>query len=236
MSLVMMEVCMPAPGRARLKTPENNMRQRNNLARDLLARHERKCLICHHEDREAIEEEFIHWRSVWQIARQYGIEDYRSIYRHARATGLLEIRRENIRAALDNIVEHSDGAKVSGEAMLRAMRAYSCIDNSGRWIDPPSRVVFTSARAYGSVGARDRDDGAGVVVEGSAAEGLASYPEQTGLLPPVSGETADAPLAHKVEYTPVANDSDAGCLIYGTGIRNRPNSLKRNGKRVSNIR
>jgi len=209
------------------------MRHKNNAANDLLARHERKCSICCHEDREAIEEEFVHWRSVWQIARQYGIEDYRSIYRHARATGLLESRRENIRAALDNIVEHSDGAKVSGEAMLRAMRAYSCIDNSGRWVDPPSRVVFTTARAYTSVAAHDCAE----AVEESAANVLASNPEpQTALLPPVPSETIGASPARQVECVPAANDSEAESLIYGTGIRNHRNSLKRNEKRVSNIR
>jgi hypothetical protein len=28
-----------------------------------LERHSRKCIICHHPEREAIEEEFLHWRA-----------------------------------------------------------------------------------------------------------------------------------------------------------------------------
>jgi len=28
-----------------------------------LERHSRRCIICHHPEREAIEEEFLHWRA-----------------------------------------------------------------------------------------------------------------------------------------------------------------------------
>ncbi len=68
-------------------------------------RHKRKCLICRHPDREEIEEEFVNWQDVWFLAKQYKIPDYRSIHRHARATGLIVRRRENMREVLDSIIE-----------------------------------------------------------------------------------------------------------------------------------
>jgi hypothetical protein len=60
----------------------------------LLERHSRRCIICHHPEREAIEEEFVHWRAPWKLSQDYKLADYRTIYRHARAAGLLLQRRE----------------------------------------------------------------------------------------------------------------------------------------------
>jgi hypothetical protein len=46
-----------------------------------LERHSRKCIICHHPEREAIEEEFLHWRAPWKLAEDYNLADYRTLYR-----------------------------------------------------------------------------------------------------------------------------------------------------------
>ena len=116
------------------------------VTRNFLRRHRAKCSVCQHADREEIEEEYLHWRDVWQIAQQYEIDDYRSIHRHARAYGLVHSRRENIFSALDNIVEKSEDAKVTGDMVIRAIRAYSCVTPSGQWVEPPARVVFTTER------------------------------------------------------------------------------------------
>ena len=110
-------------------------------------RHRRKCVVCRHPDRDAIEEEFIHWRGPYELALQYKIADYRSLYRHARAAGILLTRRENFHSALDSIVEAAAEARVTGDCVIRAIRAYSCIDRHGRWTEIPSQVSFTSARA-----------------------------------------------------------------------------------------
>jgi hypothetical protein len=114
---------------------------------EALARHARKCTICRHPDREDIEQEFLHWSTSWYIQEEYGVKDARSIYCHARATGLIRRRRENLLSALDNIVVHSGDITPSADAVLRAIRAYSCLDECGRWTDPPSRVVFSASRA-----------------------------------------------------------------------------------------
>src|SRR5208282_4177989 len=104
-------------------------------------RHQRKCLVCHHPDREEIEEEFIHWRDVWYLAKQYDIADPRSIDRHARAFGLVEQRRENRRYMLDRILENGPG-KVTPDSVIQAIRAYSCLTDDNRWVEPPTRVEY----------------------------------------------------------------------------------------------
>jgi hypothetical protein len=104
-------------------------------------RHKRKCLICRHPDREEIEEEFINWHDVWYLAKHYNISDHRSIYRHARATGLIVRRRENMRQVLDSIIERRPD-RVTADSVIHAIRAYSCLTEDNRWVEPSSRVEF----------------------------------------------------------------------------------------------
>jgi hypothetical protein len=118
------------------RTAENKTEGRREAAASL-PRHRRKCVVCRHPDREAIEAEYLHWQSVWDISQDYKIADYRSIHRHARAYGLVRHRRENILSALDTIVERSAEARVTADSVIRAIRAYSCITESGRWVEPP---------------------------------------------------------------------------------------------------
>jgi hypothetical protein len=111
----------------------------------LLERHSRRCIICHHPEREAIEEEFLHWRAPWKLSQDYNLADYRTVYRHARAAGLLHQRRENLHSALDAFVESVDDIKPTPDSVLRAMRAYSCIDSHGRWTEIPTQVQFSTS-------------------------------------------------------------------------------------------
>ena len=111
----------------------------------LLERHSRRCIICHHPEREAIEEEFVHWRAPWKLAQDYKLADYRTVYRHARAAGLLLQRRERLHSALDAFVESVDDVTFTGDTILRAMRAYSCIDSHGRWTEIPTQVQFSTS-------------------------------------------------------------------------------------------
>lgn len=108
-------------------------------------RHQRKCSVCHHPDREEIEEEFVHWTDVWSLAKQYDIADYRSIYRHARAFGLLERRRQNCRAALDRIIEAGPG-KMGVNGIIDAIRGYACLTDDNRWVEIPTRVEYLISR------------------------------------------------------------------------------------------
>ena len=108
-----------------------------------LERHQRKCLICHHPDREEIEELFVHWHHPYHTAHHYKIPP-RSLYRHAHATGLCLARQQNLRSVLDRLLEQVHDVKVSGESIIRAVRAYSCLTSDNKWIEPPTRVIYSS--------------------------------------------------------------------------------------------
>src|SRR5271170_6017811 len=86
------------------------------------ARHSRKCVICRHPDREAIDEEFIHWLQPDTIIDEHDLPSRSALYRHAHATGLYTQRRRNMRFALENVIEESSGAKVTGDTIIRAIR------------------------------------------------------------------------------------------------------------------
>ncbi len=131
-----------------VKKSERINRQRRlqkQLQALLLERHSRRCIICHHPEREAIEEEFVHWRAPWKLSQDYKLNDYRTVYRHARAVGLLLERRERLHSALDAFVESVDDVTFTGDTILRAMRAYSCIDSHGRWTEIPTQVQFSTS-------------------------------------------------------------------------------------------
>lgn len=129
------------------KTQRINCQRRlqKQLQALLLERHSRRCIICHHPEREAIQEEFVHWRAPWKLSQDYKLNDYRTVYRHARAVGLLLQRRERLHSALDAFVESVDDVTFTGDTILRAMRAYSCIDSHGRWTEIPTQVQFSTS-------------------------------------------------------------------------------------------
>ena len=132
---------------ARKKSNRINRQRRLQKQLQILIfeRHSRRCIICHHPDREAIEEEFVHWRAPWKLSQDYKLNDYRTVYRHARAAGLLLQRRERLHSALDAFVESVDDVTFTGDTILRAMRAYSCIDSHGRWTEIPTQVQFSTS-------------------------------------------------------------------------------------------
>jgi hypothetical protein len=98
-------------------------------------RHRRNCSICAHAQREAIEGEFIAWRSPAMIATEYRLADRSSLYRHAHATGLFAKRQRNVRAALERIIEKAGEVDVTASAVVAAVQAYSKINAAGQWID-----------------------------------------------------------------------------------------------------
>ena len=106
-----------------------------------LERHARKCLVCRHRDREEIESDFLHWHDVSDIVFDHKLANRRVLYRHARATGLYELRMSNIRDAAALIASRAEYAKATASSVLKAIQACSQIDELGRWIAPPSRTI-----------------------------------------------------------------------------------------------
>jgi hypothetical protein len=106
-----------------------------------LERHARKCLVCRHRDREDIESDFLHWHDVSDIIIDYKLPNRRILYRHARATGLYELRMANIRDAAALIASRAEYAKATASSVLKAIQACSQIDSLGRWVTPPTRTI-----------------------------------------------------------------------------------------------
>lgn len=105
-----------------------------------LGRHRHGCCICNHPQCEEIESAFTSWRSPAQIATEYGLADRASVYRHAHATGLFEKRQQNIRAALEKIIERAGEVEVTASAVVAAVQAYAKINAAGEWIDRTETV------------------------------------------------------------------------------------------------
>jgi hypothetical protein len=57
-----------------------------------IERHSRKCAICTHPDRQAIDEAFLHESHNHDIVKDYNLPSLSSLYRHAHATGLWLLR------------------------------------------------------------------------------------------------------------------------------------------------
>src|ERR1700691_2095499 len=106
-------------------------------------RHSRKCQICHHPEREDIDHLFVNWAKPKLIAQMFEIP-WISLYRHARALDLYGLRRNNMRSVLDKILERGVEAEITGDTILRAIRAYSCLNDENKWVETASHVVFST--------------------------------------------------------------------------------------------
>ena len=109
--------------------------------RAALARHARKCTVCRHPEREAIEDDFLRWHSPEDVAEDYGIADHCSVYRHVHATGLFERRRQTIRLALEPLLERAHTVRVTAGAVISAVRLYAQLNGDGKLIHPAKTVI-----------------------------------------------------------------------------------------------
>ena len=119
-----------------------------------LQRHARKCHICHHPQRAEIEDDFLNWHGPNEIVKDYDLPHWSVIYRHANALGLRARRNENIRTVLDIFLEQAESAPVTANAILRAIRAYSCLKDDGTWVELPKKVIYQTDRKAASVSRR----------------------------------------------------------------------------------
>lgn len=108
-------------------------------------RHSRKCAICNHPEREAIEELFIHWHNPGTICFQFRPLNEYSLYRHARAAGLYAARRSNLRFVLEHILEQAERVRVNSGGILAALRAYACLTDQNEWVEPAKRVIVKTS-------------------------------------------------------------------------------------------
>jgi len=108
--------------------------------------HQAHCGICGNELQEEIDECFVNWECVSQIAGDYEL-DRSALYRHAHATGLFPRRDRNIRRALSHIIHEADRVQVTADSVVRAVKIFAHINARGEWVNPPTHVVFSSTAA-----------------------------------------------------------------------------------------
>jgi hypothetical protein len=124
---------------------ESRDRTSNPLPQDSvsLGRHTRNCIICRHPDRHWIEQDFLHWRSPYEICEHYDLSDRALLYRHAHALGLFALRKRKRRSALGFVIERAEYVKPTASGLVLAIRAYTRLTDDGEWIDTPNRTIIT---------------------------------------------------------------------------------------------
>jgi hypothetical protein len=125
-------------------TNSESPRPENQSELAALERHARKCAICNHPNRADLEQDFVSWRNADLIKKDYDLPNFRTIYTHARATGLYQRRRENLRFAAELLIEHADQAQPGPDTILRAIHTCAHLTGSGAWVEPIKRVIFSS--------------------------------------------------------------------------------------------
>jgi hypothetical protein len=105
-----------------------------------LGRHAVECRICSHAQREEIERDFVGWRSPDSIAKQYGLRNRASVYRHAHAFNLFSKRQRNVRAALEKIIERAGEVAVNAAAVVSAVTAFARINARGELVERTETV------------------------------------------------------------------------------------------------
>jgi len=111
-----------------------------------LGRHQTFCKVCQHEKRAEIEAAFINWEPPYKITEAYGLTDRTTLYRHAWAFGLMEKRRRNVRAALENLIERglSSAVEIPASAVVAAIIALGKITSDGRYVERHEKVDLNS--------------------------------------------------------------------------------------------
>jgi len=136
-----MPIKQPADIRSFKTTRKKSKPQRDSETRRSVSqgRHEARCLICAHKEREEIEQSFVAWVSPAKIAEEHGVSRD-GVYRHAHAFGLMEKRRRNVRAALERIIEKAGEVEVNAASVVSAVSAYARINSRGEWVERAETV------------------------------------------------------------------------------------------------
>lgn len=105
-------------------------------------RHSRKCAICNHADREAIDEAFLHWANGPTIVNDYKLPSLSCLYRHVHAVGLWRRRRKTVRSALDRIIERAGNTNPTARDIIRAVEICARFRDDGVYVVPPKRLII----------------------------------------------------------------------------------------------
>lgn len=104
---------------------KKKQRRRRQRAVPRMSDHARRCSVCRHPEREAIEEAFLDWGNVTRLTEEFHLAGRTAIYRHARALSLDTRRESNMRSALAHIIEKSSTVRPSADAVVRAVELHA---------------------------------------------------------------------------------------------------------------
>jgi hypothetical protein len=133
-----------------LPTNSQNGNIEKRARRANVARHTRKCTVCHHPEREFIDQDYLRWLSPKKIAHEYKISHHSAVYRHADATGLRAQRRASLRATLENFIEQAESVRATAGSVVAAVRLYAQINDQGQWTPPVRRHIVEYVSAHSS--------------------------------------------------------------------------------------
>jgi hypothetical protein len=170
-----------------------------------LSYHGRRCSVCKHPERKAIEEAFLQWRNARNIALEFELPGCTAIYRHAHATGLFARRSRNLRLALEHLIENAERARPTAAGVVQAVRAYARINSAGKWVEPPTTHIIVAAPSP------------------KAARSLASRPKQAPRGLPAAAQKALPAIPKRASSS--APESSAP-----SGRRAQPNRYKMKNK------
>lgn len=113
-----------------------------------MARHQRKCTVCHHPQRMEIEQDYLRWGSPATIARAYGLSGPTAIYRHVHATGIFARRRARLRLALDPLIEQVAEVNITAHAIISAIKTSFDFQNARKCIGRPGTRTAPGANRF----------------------------------------------------------------------------------------
>ena len=111
-----------------------------------LSHHKRHCEICKHPACLFIEEAFLQWISPETIMKKYDLKSRATIYHHAHAFKLFDLRDSTLRYALGHIVEQADRVSVTARDVIQAAYTYAHINDQGLWMQPESKSEVVVSR------------------------------------------------------------------------------------------
>ena len=91
---------------------------------------------------------------------------------------LFALRDRKVRFALGNIIERVGTTAMSAECILRAIQSFTKVNDEGRWVDPPKRLILSTSGAMAVA-----ENGAAVATSVAVAVGAPAAQLETQLSP-----------------------------------------------------
>jgi hypothetical protein len=168
--------------------------------RPSFSRHRRKCAVCSHPQRAAIEDAFLRFRSPSILASDYDVPR-RTIYRHACALGLFPRRNLRLAHSLELIMEKADRFEPTPDDIITAVDRYRKFDPDTYEKIRTSRRKLTVIQDEAALEAFLQSDPSMRKLLGDSCQGTAS------VVPKVArGARASAPGANLSAFQPLTSN------------------------------